>query len=177
MRIDPLNVSPRFAGAVTGLGFAVAFGVIAGIASPGDQLGMAAVGLISGALIGLTTGISVRRLQRRLAPAVVGLSPEAAKDAFKRSQGGVLPTDPAVRLAALGIAARQLASMLRYRIVLWIVAVCLAVPIVLSELDDDVEWWRPWPGVVVLLFIGAQLYYRPRLLRRRIAVLRDAAVS
>jgi Flp pilus assembly protein protease CpaA len=171
MRIDPLHVSPWLAGAVTGGGFAVLFGVLAGIASPDQWLVMVVGGLIVGTLLAVVIGLSLRDLQRRLAPVVVGLSRDQAREAFRRSGGGPVPAEPVIRQAALGIAERQLAALLRYQIFNRIFGAVLLVAIVFTELDGETQWWEPWPGVFVLLLTGWQLLERPRLMRRRIAAL------
>lgn len=156
------------------------FGVITGIGNPDDWPFRVGLGLVTGLLLGVMMAFTVRNWQRRLAPAVEGLSPEARKAAYRAARRGPAPAEPEVRAAALEIAERQLARVRKARIWLVIATVCVVLSAVLTTLDaltsgndDGQPWWRLWPAVLVSGVLGAQLF-QPRQLRRRIAVLRGS---
>jgi hypothetical protein len=178
MRFDPLNVKPWVAGVVAGLLFGVAFSVL--IAPLDTEVEFWPSGLVAAVIIGLalagTVGHSVRNFQRRLAPAVQGLSPDEAKAAYRAAtRRRSVPADPKIRAAALGIAERQLAGVLKARVFLLIAGGFVVLSQVMIALDDGShEWWRFWPAAGVVLLIAAQ-FYQPRQLRRRIARLGDPA--
>lgn len=178
--MDPLNIKPWVAGAVAGLGFGGIFGVITGIGNPHDWPFTVGLGLVTGLLLAVTMAFSMRNWQRRLAPAVEGLSPEARKAAYRAAGRGPAPAEPEVRAAALEIAEQQLARVRKVQILLVIATVCGVLSAVLMTLDaltsgndDGQPWWRLWPAVPVVVVLAGQLY-QPRQLRRRIAVLRGS---
>jgi hypothetical protein len=86
-----------------------------------------------------------------------------------------VPADPETRAAALKIAERQLALLIRFRVFLVILTACLVLSVVLGTLGEG-PWWKAWPGALVLVGVGMQ-FYQPRLLRRRIALLRSPAAD
>jgi hypothetical protein len=173
MRIDPLHIKPWVAGIAAGLFFGV---VLALLAIPLDlEIWPGAVFsvVVGGVLTVIAIKLVVSNLQRRLGPAVEGLSPETARVAYRAARRGPVPAEPDVRAAALGIAERQLAGMLKGRIWLLIAGACVVLSQVLVALDDDSrQWWRFWPAAGMVLVVAAQ-FYQPKQLRRRIAQLRE----
>ncbi|NEA37180.1 hypothetical protein [Streptomyces sp. SID13031] len=175
MRIDPLTIKPWLAGLAAGLFFGVFFAAISVITFRDELdswLWMIIPGLVAAVGVALAAGLGLLSTQRRLRPAVEGLSPEAARVALKAARRGPVPTQPEIRAAALGIAERQLAGFLRVRIWLLIAGACAIVSQVFLALDDDgFDWWRLLAAAAFALAFAMQ-FYQPKLTRRRIAQLR-----
>lgn len=175
MRIDSLTIKPWLAGLAAGLFFGVFFAVISLITfrDEPDFLPWVIIGgLVAAVGTALAAGLGVRSSQRQLLPAVEGLSPEAAKAALKASRRGPIPTQPEIRAAALGLAERQLARILRVRIWLLIAGACFILSQIFLALDDNsLDWWRLLAAAAFALSLAMQ-FYQPKLTRRRIAQLR-----
>jgi hypothetical protein len=110
------------------------------------------------------------RLRRRMLRAVVGDSSTA--DLVKASRAaisGPVPADPETRAAALAIASRQLASIVRFRIGFIVGAALILVSMVGRFATGD-RWSVLW-SVPVVLVLGAQFLYMPKRLRDRIRLL------
>jgi hypothetical protein len=117
--------------------------------------------------------VLIRRRWGALIPSIdPTLTREQRRTAFRASRRGPIPTDPAIRAAALAAARQQLdryRSRL-FRVFLVVMPVFLVLSAVLTLLDDDREKWRailPLAGAVLLTWAA----FEPRRLRRRINLL------
>jgi hypothetical protein len=159
---------------LSGLGYGILFALgLRYLGSVGWTAALVA-GVITGPLFGVGMAVFGQQMQRLLAPSDDGLSRDKRGTAIRASQCGPVPSDPAVRAAALEFARRQLALLgpRWIRFVIGLVVASSVLDLGLTVLDNDRDWWqliRQVCGVV----IPAALLFQPRHLRRRIALLSD----
>ncbi|WP_328328727.1 hypothetical protein OHA70_04265 [Kribbella sp. NBC_00382] len=132
-------------------------------------------GAVSGPPFGVLMAIMQRRTDRLFSSLPGDLSRQQGRAAARASRRGSVPTDPAVRAAALDFARRQLE---RYqsrwmRLLLIVVPILFVLIAVSTLLDDDRPWWRAVPQLLGAATFGF-IAFEPRRLRRRVAVLSAA---
>ncbi|MCO1659382.1 hypothetical protein [Pseudonocardia humida] len=154
---------------VTGVPFGVAMGVVVGVRD-GDLPLVLYTGAAAGVFFGLLMGVVPARQNRRVREAMA-VAPRQEPAVLRAVGKGPVPTDPAVREAALRLATLQHEQLARWRIpglvLFGMIAVLDAVVAIMSN---------PWVWLWVALFVGfaALQLVAPRRVERRIAVLRDA---
>ncbi|MFI5734052.1 hypothetical protein ACIA49_28310 [Kribbella sp. NPDC051587] len=159
-----------------GLGAGLLYGVLFGLAIHYLEAESWKSAVVAAVITGPPLGVTMVLLQRRwgaLIPSIdTNLTREQRRTAFQASRRGPVPTDPAIRAAALVAARRQLdryRSRL-FRVFLFVMPVFLVLSGVLTLLDDDREKWRailPLAGAVLLSWSA----FEPRRLRRRVKLL------
>lgn len=133
-------------------------------------------GAVSGPPFGVLMAIAQQRVNRVCSSLPGDLTHAQRRAAARASRRGPVPTDPAVRAAALALARRQLD---RYR-TRWMRVLMIAVPILFALtaistlLDEDRPWWRAGPQLLGAATFGF-IAFEPRRLRRRVAVLSPPA--
>ncbi len=173
MRNYLLDAPSWLSGLIAGLLYGVLFGLAVRVVADESWTSALVAGAVTAPAFGILMGLVSRRTKRLLAPVDGdGLDRNQRGVALRAAQRGQVPSDPAVRAAAVVFARRQLAqSEARWvRVTLVVGSVFLVLSAVLNLLDGDGRWWGavlPLCGVAVFVFVLAQ----PRRLRRRIAAL------
>ncbi|ONI75407.1 hypothetical protein BWI15_05995 [Kribbella sp. ALI-6-A] len=175
MRISSQDVPSWVAGTAAGVMYAVLFAL--GTHYLGDVGWTAALimGGVGAPFFGIAMGFLSRQMKQLMAPTAGGdeLTRKQREIAFRATQRGPIPQDPAVRAAAAEYAQRHLdqAEKRWSRIVIAFGAFFMLLSFVVGVFDDDRPWWRallPLCGAAVFSYL---LFFRPRRLRRRITAL------
>jgi hypothetical protein len=130
-------------------------------------------GAVSGILFGLFMGVVLAR-QNRSAREVARFPPGQERSVLLAAGRGPVPTDPAVREAALRLAIDQRARLVRWRVPFTVMlGLVVTLNLVAAVLGNPWQWLYAVPlvGIAVLQGIGL------RLTERRIAVLRGTTPS
>lgn len=177
MRNRLLDLPPWLMGIVSGLLYAVLFGLAMRYVFSEEWPTALTAGAVTGPLFGIAMAVINWRAQRALA-AVGGdvLTREQRHAAQQATEGGAAPSDPAVRAAALGLARRNLvrAEARAPRIIMAVAAVGVALVSTMQMLDGDSDWSRSLPSLGSAGFVGFYIIHWPRRIRRRIAELSSA---
>ncbi|PRY11413.1 hypothetical protein [Kineococcus rhizosphaerae] len=135
----------------------------------GGSLTGALVGaLIAGVLFGTGTGLWMRRLDRRPAPAGLGTLEEPDRRAVLRAAWrGPRPRDERVRRAAVGLVEHRLGTAVRNR--RWEVPVFVAFAVLEAGTALADGGWGWWLAVALFVAFALVAVLEPRRLRRRLA--------
>jgi hypothetical protein len=171
MYINPLSLSPRVVGIVSGLCTGVVMAALNVVVYRESWSWRPAVTVLLVLATAIATGLWIRYIQRQVAEIAYGLSWERAKAAYRAGRRGPIPTDPRVRTTAQKIAEWQLKVMLQARNRYTVLGILLVLVEGLQLLDPPVRWLELWPvPTFVLLMIN--LADQCRRQRRRVAQLR-----
>jgi len=170
--------APRWLlGVVVGLPIAVVVGLLVGLLSSGDWFLALLCGAFAGLLIGLLVAHTALTHRQQVRLAVGELPLETLVPAYRASQGGPVPADPATRATALKIATHQL-NLLGGNSSGILIPFCLMPALLVFITDTD----RPAAyvaipallGVLATALLSYQLLYVPRQLRKRVDLLSAA---
>jgi hypothetical protein len=165
-------------GILTGLLYGVLFALAMHYLAAEDWNAAVIAGAVTGPPFGIVVTILQRRTNRLMSTLPSDLTKKQRQTAARASRRGPVPTDPAVRAAALNFAHQQLE---RYgarwmRVALVVAPLFLVLSAVAALLDDDRQWWSG-----ILQLAGAAMFgfmaFEPRRLRRRVAVLSAPAAG
>lgn len=161
-----------FTGILTGLVYGVLFALATRYLASESWTTAVIAGAATGPPFGIVMMIVQRRIDRLLSSLPGDLTRKQRRAAARAAGRGPVPTDPAVRAAALNFARQQLE---RYqsrwmRVALVVVPLFLVLSSVAALLDDDREWWSGIPQLAGAAAFGL-MAFEPRRLRRRVAVL------
>ncbi|GAA3591178.1 hypothetical protein GCM10022235_73070 [Kribbella ginsengisoli] len=164
---------------LTGILSGLLYGVLFGVGTHYLMHLRWSAALIAGAASGPPFGVLIalvkRRGDRALSSLPGDLTRKERQAAVRAALRGPVPTDPAIRAAALDYGRRQLD---RYR-TRWMRVLLILMPIlfvllaVSTLLDDDRPWWRAIPQLLGAAAFGVMAFERRRL-RRRVAELSAA---
>ncbi|HEY0617565.1 MAG TPA: hypothetical protein VGD15_08260 [Kribbella sp.] len=163
-----LSEPPRWVLAVL---FGIPFGIGMGIVVKRDASTWAEAGigaLVMGVAFGLGMGFATDKWLRTMRAAEGHLKREKVPSAHRAAQRGPVPDDPEVRAAALRIATQQLDLDRRAPLLVIIPAALLLVGVVAASVTES-PWHLLFAVVPGLMLFGR--WYRPRQLRRRVALL------
>jgi hypothetical protein len=156
---------------VMGVPFGVAMGIFAYVRDGNLPLALY-MGAATGVFFGLLMGAVLARQNRRTR-AAMAVAPGQEQAVLRATNKGPVPSDPAVREAALRLLDGQRAQLARWRVPALVLFGLFAVLDAVAALMG--AWWL-WLGVALFVGLAALQLVAARRVERRIAVLQRAGV-